>query len=138
MCLVLLGLCAVANGRVDFLFRVHVPAERLLTATLVFLAVIFVFRSVYQAGRYCKQAAKDAARAGMLELKAGDFADTLAAVREAKAARKTGEYALDTVNVMLQDGNGDMVPKYTAIFKAEQRQGPPLRASTARIPISTR
>ena len=124
MCLVLLGLCAVANGRVDFLFRVHVPAERLLAATLVFLVVIFVFRSVYQAGRYCKQAAKDAARAGMLELKAGDFADTLAAVREAKAARKTGEYALDTVNVMLQDGNGDMVPKYTAIFKQNSAKAP--------------
>lgn len=117
MCLVQLGICGVGNGRVDFLFRVHIPAERLLCATLLFLAVIFVFRSIYQAGRFRQQATEETARAGMLEMRAGDFSDILAAVKEAKAARKAGEYALDTVNVMLQDGNGEMVPRYVSIFK---------------------
>ena len=50
--LVTLALCAVGNGKVDFLFRLHIPAQRLLVATLLFAAVIFVFRSVYQAGRF--------------------------------------------------------------------------------------
>lgn len=110
MSLVQLGICGVANGRVDFLFRVHIPGARLLAATLLFLAVIFAFRSLYQGGQYIQRAAQDASRSRLLDMKAGDYADTLAAVKEAKAGWKEGEYALDTVNVMLQDGNGEMVP----------------------------
>lgn len=124
MCVAQLAICAIGNGRLDFLFRVHIPAERLFAATLLFLVVIFVFRSVYQAGRFRKQATEDTARAGMLDMKAGDFSDILAAAQEAKAARKAGEYALDTVNVMLQDGNGEMVPRYVAIFKKNSKTLP--------------
>ena len=91
MCLVTLALCAVGNGKVDFLFRLHIPAQRLLVATLLFAAVIFVFRSVYQAGR---------------------------------AAQKAGEYALDTVSVMVQDGNQALVPRYAAIYKQNNAKSP--------------
>lgn len=91
MCLVTLALCAVGNGKVDFLFRLHIPAQRLLVATLLFAAVIFVFRSVYQAGRFRQGATEDSLRAQMLTLKAGDYTDTLAAVQAAKAAQKAGE-----------------------------------------------
>ena len=57
-------------------------------------------------------------------MKAGDYADTLAAVKEAKAGWKEGEYALDTVNVMLQDGNGEMVPRYASVFKENVSSSP--------------
>ena len=117
MYIVQLAVCGVGNGRTDFLFRVHVPAERLLLATLLLIAVVFAFRSVYQAGKFRQQAVEEIARNGMLDMKAGEFSDILAAVQEAKAARKAGEYALDTVNVMLQDGNGEMIPRYVSLFK---------------------
>ena len=113
-----LALCAVGNGKVDFLFRLHIPAQRLLVSTLLFAAVIFVFRSVYQAGRFRQGATEDSLRAQMLALKAGDYTDTLAAVQAAKAAQKAGEYALDTVSVMVQDGNQALVPRYAAIYKS--------------------
>jgi hypothetical protein len=128
MCLIQLGLCAVANGKVDFLFRMHIPAERLFVSTAMFVAVIFVFRSVYQAGRFRQRATEEAARTAMLDMEAGDFTDLLAAVKEVKAARKAGEYALDTVNVMLQDGNGEMVPRYVSIFKKNGENVPILAA----------
>lgn len=117
MCLLQLAACGVSNGRVDFLFRAHIPAERLLAATLLYLAVLFAFRSVYQAGRYSQRVAEEAARSTMLEMESGDFHDTLAAVKEVRAARKAGEYALDTVRVMLQDGSDTLVPRYIASFK---------------------
>lgn len=117
MCLLQLAACGVSNGRVDFLFRAHIPAERLLAATLLYLAVLFAFRSVYQAGRYSQRVAEEAARSTMLEMESGDFHDTLAAVKEVRAARKAGEYALDTVRVMLQDGSGALIPRYIASFK---------------------
>ena len=101
MCLLQLAACGVSNGRVDFLFRAHIPAERLLAATLLYLAVLFAFRSVYQAGRYSQRVAEEAARSTMLEMESGDFHDTLAAVKEVRAARKAGEYALDTVGARL-------------------------------------
>ena len=128
MCLIQLGLCAVANGKVDFLFRMHIPAERLFVSTAMFVAVIFVFRSVYQAGRFRQRATEEAARTAMLDMEAGDFTDLLAAVKEVKAVRKAGEYALDTVNVMLQDGNGEMVPRYVSIFKKNGENVPILAA----------
>lgn len=124
MCLVTLALCAVGNGKVDFLFRLHIPAQRLLVATLLFAAVIFVFRSVYQAGRFRQGATEDSLRAQMLALKAGDYTDTLAAVQAAKAAQKAGEYALDTVSVMVQDGNQALVPRYAAIYKQNNAKSP--------------
>lgn len=114
MCLLQLAACGVSNGRVDFLFRAHIPAERLLAATLLYLAVLFAFRSVYQAGRYSQRVAEEAARSTMLEMESGDFHDTLAAVKEVRAARKAGEYALDT-----------LIPRYIASFKE----------SGARLPI---
>ena len=117
MCLLQLAACGVSNGRVDFLFRAHIPAERLLAATLLYLAVLFAFRSVYQAGRYSQRVAEEAARSTMLEMESGDFHDTLAAVKEVRAARKAGEYALDTVRVMLQDGSDTLIPRYIASFK---------------------
>lgn len=103
MCLVTLALCAVGNGKVDFLFRLHIPAQRLLVATLLFAAVIFVFRSVYQAGRFRQGATEDSLRAQMLALKAGDYTDTLAAV---------------------QDGNQALVPRYAAIYKQNNAKSP--------------
>jgi hypothetical protein len=124
MCLVQLAICGVAVGRADFLFRIHVPAQRLFLCAVLLVAVIFVQRSVYQAGRFQKQAAGDAARDAFLALKAGDFSDTLADLREAKAARKAGEYALETVNVMLQDGNESLVPRYIAGFKKNTALSP--------------
>lgn len=124
MCLVTLALCAVGNGKVDFLFRLHIPAQRLLVASLLFAAVIFVFRSVYQAGRFRQGATEDSLRAQMLTLKAGDYTDTLAAVQAAKAAQKAGEYALDTVSVMVQDGNQALVPRYAAIYKQNNAKSP--------------
>ena len=119
--LVTLALCAVGNGKVDFLFRLHIPAQRLLVATLLFAAVIFVFRSVYQAGRFRQGATEDSLRAQMLTLKAGDYIDTLAAVQAAKAAQKAGEYALDTVSVMVQDATRRWCP-LRGHLQAEQRQ----------------
>lgn len=113
MCLLQLAACGVSNGRVDFLFRAHIPAERLLAATLLYLAVLFAFRSVYQAGRYSQRVAEEAARSTMLEMESGDFHDTLAAVKEVRAARKAGEYALDT-----------LIPRYIASFKENGAQLP--------------
>ena len=124
MCLVTLALCAVGNGKVDFLFRLHIPAQRLLVASLLFAAVIFVFRSVYQAGRFRQGATEDSLRAQMLTLKAGDYTDTLAAVQAAKAAQKAGEYALDTVTVMLADGLEAQVPGYIAAAQEQRQQNP--------------
>ena len=124
MSLVQLAICAVSAGKADFLFRIHVPAQRLFFCVLLLIAVIFVNRSVYQAGRYQKRAAEDAARAAFLELKAGDFSDTLANLREAKSARKEGEYALETVNVMIQDGNENLVPRYLAGFQKNTTLSP--------------
>lgn len=127
MCVIQLALCAVANGKVDFLFRAHIPAERLFWSTVLFGMVIFIFRSVYQAGKFRKNTVKELARAWILDLRAGDFSDILAAAQEAKATRKAGEYALDTVNVMLQDGNMEMVPRYISIFKKNGENTPLLR-----------
>lgn len=124
MCLIQLAICAVGTGKADFLFRVHVPAQRLFLCTVLLAAVIFIQRAVYQGGKFQKQAAGDAARAALLELKAGDFSDTLADLREAKAERKAGEYALDTVSVMLQDGNASLVPQYIAGFKKNTALSP--------------
>ena len=90
MCLVTLALCAVGNGKVDFLFRLHIPAQRLLVATLLFAAVIFVFRSVYQAGRFRQGATEDSLRAQMLTLKAGDYTTPWPPCKPPKPPKRPG------------------------------------------------
>lgn len=123
MCGVGAVLCALALGAFDFLFRTNVIAARLLCCVAVYAVLVFAFRSVYHAGKFREQTAVQSAWAHMLEMESGDFADMLAAVREVRAAQKAGEYALDTVCVMLADGAADSVPAYVAAAKrsAENR-----------------
>lgn len=124
MCLLLLGLYALSLGKLDFLFRTNIPAARLLAASLLYLAMIFGFRSLYQAGRFREKTAGEAARESLLERRTEDFSDRAAAVREVRAAEKAGEYALDTVNVMLADGYAEKIPAYIAIAKGNSLKNP--------------
>ncbi len=128
MCLVLLLLYVLSLEKLDFLFRTNIPAARLLAAILLYGAVIFGFRSLYQAGRFREKAATAAVWSRMLEMESGDFADMLAAVREVRAAQKAGEYALDTVSVMLADGWADKIPEYVGIAKRNAAQNPILQS----------
>lgn len=124
MCLLLLALYLLSLGVFDFLFRTNIPAARLLLAVLLYCAVIFAFRSLYQAGRFRERTASEAARNRMLEMESGDFADMLAAVREVRAAQKAGEYALDTINVMLADNAAQQIPAYISAAKRTAGRNP--------------
>ncbi len=124
MCLLVLAVYVLCLGKVDFLFRIHIPAARLLSASVLYAVLIFAFRSLYQAGRFREKTAEEAARNRMLDMRSGDFSDTLAAVREVRNAQKTGEYALDTVNVMLADGYAEKIPAYVTIAKRNAAENP--------------
>lgn len=124
MCLLLCFLYLLCLGKFDFLFRTNLSAARLLAAVLLYGALIFAFRCLYQAGRFRERAAGEAARHRMMEMESGDFADMLAAVREVKSAQKAGEYALDTVSVMLSDGVADRIPEYIRSAKKSAIQNP--------------
>ncbi len=124
MLLTLVLLYVLCLGRLDFLFRINIPAARLLCAVLLYCAIIFSFRSMYQAGRFREKTAFSDARDRMMDMKARDLNDTLAAVREARAAQKHGEYALDTVQIMLADGYTEKIPAYIGIAKANAAKNP--------------
>ena len=127
MCLLLLAAYLVCLGQLDFLFRSQIPAGRLLLAALLYGGMIFCFRSLYQAGRFRARTAGEAAREQMLAMEAGDFTDTLAAVREVQAQQKKHDYALDTITVMLADGLEDKVPQYIRTCQ-ENAAGNPMLA----------
>ena len=127
MCLLLCFLYPLCLGKLDFLFRTNILAARFLLAVVLYGAMIFAFRCLYQAGRFRERTAGEAARSRIMEMESGDFADMLAAVREVKAAQKSGEYALDTVTVMLGDGLADQVPAYLASAKKTAAQNPILQ-----------
>lgn len=124
----MLGMCglgivlyALSLGAFDFLFRTNIIAARLLCAVVIYAMLVFAFRSVYHAGKFREQTAVQTAWAHMLEMESGDFADMLTAVKEVRSAQKAGEYALDTVCVMLADGAADSVPAYAAAAKRSAR-----------------
>lgn len=111
-------------GKADFLFPGNPPAGRLLLSSLLFILMIFCFRSVYQAGRFRAAISQEENRQKLLERDAVDFGDLLAAVQEARGAHKNGEYALDTVAVMLQDGVPEQVPAYIYMAKHTASRAP--------------
>lgn len=121
-------LCAVQYllclGRFDTLFGIEDPIRRLFLAVIVYCVMIFCFRSVYQAGRWQSQAARQEARERMIEMESADYLDMLAAVRLVRSAHKTGEYALDTVNQLLREGRGAEVPAYIASYKHTALENP--------------
>lgn len=127
MGLLLCFLYPLCLGKFDFLFRTNIFAARFLLAVVLYGAMIFAFRCLYQAGRFRERTATEAARSRMMEMESGDFADMLAAVREVKAAQKSGEYALDTVTVMLGDGLADQVPAYIVSAKKNAALNPILQ-----------
>ena len=124
MCLLLCFVYLLCLGQFDFLFRARVLAGRLLLAALLYGAMIFAFRSLYQAGRFRARTAAGAAQERILAMESGDVADMLAALREVRSVQKSGEYALDTVTVMLADGLEAQVPGYIAAAQEQRRQNP--------------
>ena len=66
----------------------------------------------------------------MLAMEAGDFTDTLAAVREVQAQQKKHDYALDTITVMLADGLEDKVPQYIRTCQENTARNPMLAQYT--------
>lgn len=127
MCVLLCLVYLICSGRADFFFSADPLAGRLLFSTLLFLLMVFCFRSVYQAGRFRAGVAEEANRQNSLDRGSADFGDLLAAVQEVHAAQKQGEYALDTIAVMLQDGVPEQVPAYIYMAKHTAAQAPVLR-----------
>lgn len=126
MLLLMLFQYLLCLGRLDGLFGIVTPTRRLLLATGFYCVLIFCFRSVYQAGRWQSAVARHSLRDRMLEMEAGDFVDMLAAVREVRAAQKTGEYALDTVVELLRVDQPEKVPVYVEMVKRNSESTPVL------------
>jgi len=124
MCVLLCLIYLICWGKADILFSGDPLAGRLFFATLLFILMIFCFRSVYQAGRFRAAVAEEANRQKCLNRGSADFGDLLAAVQEAHSAHKKGEYALDTISVMLQDGVPEQVPAYIYTAKHTAAQAP--------------
>lgn len=114
LCLVQYLLCA---GKLDAMLEIEDPIRRMFLAVIVYCVLIFCFRSIYLAGRWQSQAARQEAREKMIELESSDYLDMLAAVRQVRAAHKHGEYALDTVAQLLRDDRAEEVPDYIASYK---------------------
>lgn len=127
MCALLCAAYLISLGKADPLFPGDPLAGRLLLTTLLFALMIFCFRSVYQAGRFRSAVAEENNRQRCLDRGSADFGGLLAAVQEAHAAHKKGEYALDTVSVMLQDGVPEQVPAYIYMAKHTAAQAPILK-----------
>lgn len=114
----------LCTGRLDMPLGVRMPFHRLLLATLLYAAVVFCFRSVYHAGRYQAETAREEARARMIQMESGDYVDLLVAVREVNSAQKSGEYALDTVAQLLREGQADRIPVYINMTKRNLETSP--------------
>lgn len=114
----------LCTGSLDRLCGLSGPGRRLMLAAALYAGLIFCFRSVYHAGRWQSQAAKEAAWSRMLEMESKDYLDMLAAVREVRAAQKTGEYALDTIAQFFRDGQPDQVLEYICMVKRNTQSNP--------------
>lgn len=124
MCILLCLVYLICTGEADLFFPANPPAGRLLFSSLLFVVMIFCFRSVYQAGRFRAAVSEEACRQKLLHRGSEDFGDLLAAVQEVRSAWKKGEYALDTVSVMLQDGVTEQIPAYIYMAKHTAAQAP--------------
>ena len=124
MCLLLFGIYLFSLGTFDFLFRTNIYAARLLVVTLLYGALIFAFRSMYQAGRFRERTASMAAHSGVVDMESLCLANLLAAKKEIQSAQRLGTYALDTISVLLADGNAEKVPEYIASVKENFARAP--------------
>ena len=114
----------LCTGRLDMFLTIRTPFHRLLLATFLYAAVIFCFRSVYHAGRYQAETAREEARARMIQMESGDYVDLLVAVREVNSAQKSGEYAPDTIAQLLREDQADRIPIYINMTKRNLETSP--------------
>lgn len=121
MCLLLACIEMVCLGQADFLFRGNAPAQRLLLSALLFVLVIFCCRSVYQAGHYRQRAARREVNERLIRAEREHIDDLLVTAREARNAQRGGEYALETVRVLVSEGNTEALPAY--LENAAQNRG---------------
>ena len=124
MCLLTVAVIVVSLSLVDFLFRTNLPAVRLGVCALFYCTILFCFRSLYQAGRFRERATMRSAREVILQSEMDSVEELFSAVREVKSAEKAGEYALDTIHVMVTDGLEEKIPSYIQMAKDNMVSSP--------------
>ena len=128
MCLLAALISVFSLQLLDFLFRTNIPAARLASCAGLYLVILFCFRSLYHAGRFRQRATMRSARGVILQAEMDSVEELFSAVREVKTAEKAGEYALDTIQVMVSDGLVDKIPQYIRMAKENMVSSPILGA----------
>lgn len=110
-----------SQGYLDFIFRTHFHAGRLLMAALTYLFIIFCFRSVYCAAKFRERTAMQAAHDRLIETESAMIFDMLGYIRELGTEAKENEYALDSISIMMLDGQNENVADYISRRKAKHQ-----------------
>ena len=108
-------------GYLDFVFKAHFDAGRMMIAALTYLFIIFCFRSVYYAARFRERTTLQAAHQKLIETESAMIFDMLGFIRELGAETKENEYALDSISIMLLDGQSENVAEYISRRKAKHQ-----------------
>ena len=108
-------------GYLDFIFKAHFHAGRMLMAALTYLFVIFCFRSVYYAAKFRERTAMQAAHEKLIETESAMIFDMLGYIRELDTETKENEYALDSISIMMLDGQNENVAEHITRRKTKHQ-----------------
>lgn len=127
ICVQLVLMCALSLGAADVLIRLRPKAVRAALVLALYGVLLFSVRSVYHAARFREQTTALQQHQQLLSLRSRDYSTLLTAVREVYTAEKAGEYALDTIMVLLADDLTEKIPEYMKLVKENARALPILK-----------
>lgn len=115
-------------GLLDFTFKAHFLAGRIIMSFLSYIFIIFCFRSVYHGAKFRERSFSDSSYDRMVNLQSSVFTDMQTRINELSDETAQNEFALDSISIMMIDGQFKNVDKYIAAKKQTHSDSPLLSA----------
>lgn len=105
------------TNRLTFLFKANPLEGGLFYSTLIYIFIIFAWRSVYSAAKFMERNAEFDGYQKLIDAESVRFSDMMLNIKELKNTKSSIDRALDTIAVMIDDGHIDKVPQYMDMIK---------------------
>ena len=112
--------CVVLSGMLNFMFGSYLLTGKLVACMLIYLMVIFSFRSVYTAAKFREETNREFTKKHLFRNQADRFVEVYALTHEHQRICREQEYVLDAITLMVRDDVADKIPMFIKNQRSNQ------------------
>ena len=112
--------CVVLSGMLNFMFGSYLLTGKLVACILIYMIVIFSFRSVYTAAKFREETNREFTKKHLFRNQTDRFIEVYALTHEHQRICREQEYVLDAITLMVKDDVADKIPMFIKNQRSNQ------------------